>query len=331
MTKIEDIKARWDIPMVWRKLGLPGEPKIGMNRSPFREDRNPSFSIYANGQKWKDHASDEQGDVIDLVQVAMDCDKHKALDWFGGGSELHARPPRPKAPAKLVQHDWSPREVRKWEAQYPTELDLQALTDWTVAKRLGPPDLFVEEGSLRVTDHDSVVHFKDKMVRPGAGKPVFVFKQGVKLRNDLKSSRRNYWLTGGNPHNLWRVQALRYEPRLIILVEGETDCMAMANDIGLDRQAEVMGCPGAGWRPEVFIPVFKMALSRGLEHIVVAFDPDEAGRNGQAQVVRALQAAGLPATGESSGHNDLDYSDLQDRDRKKVVSHIFSVAGLAQQ
>ena len=315
MTKIEGIKARWDIPMVWRKLGLPGEPKIGMNRSPFREDRNPSFSIYANGQKWKDHASDEQGDVIDLVQVALDCDKHKALDWFGEGSELHARPPRPKAPAKLVQHDWSPREVRKWEAQYPTEKDLQALTDWTVAKRLGPPDLFVEEGSLRVSQ----------------GKPVFVFKQGVKIRHDPHSSRSNRWLTGGTPHNLWRVQALRYEPRLIILVEGETDCMAMANDIGLHSQTEVMGCPGAGWRPEVFIPVFRMAMSRGLEHIVVAFDPDEAGRNGQAQVVRALQAAGLPATGESSGHNDLDYSDLQDRDRKKVVSHIFSVARLAQQ
>lgn len=309
MTRIEDIKARWDIPTTWLKLGLPGDPKIGMNKSPFRDDRNPSLSIYSNGQKWKDHASDEGGDVIDFVQRALNCDSKEALAWFGGETDSTYRAPLPKPPKK-PSFDWSPMEVKKWKDRYPTEQDLYVLDRWAEFKRLGPVDLFVEEGSLRIDGN----------------KPVFVFQQGVKIRHDADSSRSNRWLTGGPPHNLWRVHSLCYRPRIVILVEGETDCMAMTNEIGLDKQTEVMGCPGAGWRPGYFIPAFKMALNRGLEMIVVAFDPDEAGVNGQNKVVAELQAAGLPAVGETSGCRGLDFSDLHTADRKSVIERIFSVA-----
>src|ERR1700730_5875542 len=40
--------------------------------SPFREDRKPSFSVYADGLRWKDFSSSEEGDAIDFL-VSRRC------------------------------------------------------------------------------------------------------------------------------------------------------------------------------------------------------------------------------------------------------------------
>jgi CHC2 zinc finger len=78
---IGEIKLAYRIPAAWRDLQLDGAPGKSAC-SPFRHDRNPSFSIYADGRKWKDHGTNEQGDVIDFVARAMDTDTAGALRWI---------------------------------------------------------------------------------------------------------------------------------------------------------------------------------------------------------------------------------------------------------
>lgn len=59
----------------WR----PGSPC----HSPFREDRKPSFSVYDEGRRWKDHASGESGDVVSFYAKARgDLEMAKALQEF---------------------------------------------------------------------------------------------------------------------------------------------------------------------------------------------------------------------------------------------------------
>lgn len=58
------------------RLIFPGHPvkTRGIMRSPFREDRNPSFSCFRghNGYSfWKDHSTQESGDNIDLFRKAF--------------------------------------------------------------------------------------------------------------------------------------------------------------------------------------------------------------------------------------------------------------------
>ena len=53
---------RLTIPELWRLLNLPGNPGRSC-RSPFREDHNPSFSIYDSGHLWKDHGTGLGGDA----------------------------------------------------------------------------------------------------------------------------------------------------------------------------------------------------------------------------------------------------------------------------
>ena len=67
---LQAAKERLTIAALWAMLGLPG--KYGRScRSPFREDRNPSFSVYDDGRKWKDHATGEGGDAVDFIAMAL--------------------------------------------------------------------------------------------------------------------------------------------------------------------------------------------------------------------------------------------------------------------
>jgi len=65
-TRIEEAKARFTIPILWNMLNLPGKPARSC-RSPFREDRSPSFSVSEDGLHWIDFATGERGDAIEFL------------------------------------------------------------------------------------------------------------------------------------------------------------------------------------------------------------------------------------------------------------------------
>lgn len=78
MQNLDELKALYRIEDAWRDEGLEGSPsKCG--RSPFRADQKPSFSVFADGTQWKDHATDERGDVFTFLQIARKCSFQEAL------------------------------------------------------------------------------------------------------------------------------------------------------------------------------------------------------------------------------------------------------------
>ncbi len=81
---LKEAIARLPIPVLWRKLGLPGEIRDCCSvHSPLRDDdRNPSFSIFAAGTKWKDHATGEHGDSFDLFKAVRRLEGKTAYHQF---------------------------------------------------------------------------------------------------------------------------------------------------------------------------------------------------------------------------------------------------------
>ncbi|MDB4422894.1 bifunctional DNA primase/polymerase [bacterium] len=77
------LKEVYRIHDAWEDLGLPGEPSESC-RSPFRDDLNPSFSVFDAGRKWKDYGTDEHGDVFDFVQKATGFNVFGSLLWIQG-------------------------------------------------------------------------------------------------------------------------------------------------------------------------------------------------------------------------------------------------------
>lgn len=135
-SQIPEALGRVRIYQAAAELGLHLPENPGSCLSPFREERNPSFSwfIGRDGRdRWKDFATGEGGDTLDFIQKALGCSPGEAIKGLLGmaqlapGSALQrkapapppspapSRPAQPKLPAKDLLpadlHQGSPREL----------------------------------------------------------------------------------------------------------------------------------------------------------------------------------------------------------------------------
>jgi acetoin utilization deacetylase AcuC-like enzyme len=80
MSEISACKAKLPLPDLWRRLDMAGAPRKSM-KSPFRDDRNDSFSVFEHNGKWfwKDHGAGDGGDEVDLICMARAVDKGEAI------------------------------------------------------------------------------------------------------------------------------------------------------------------------------------------------------------------------------------------------------------
>lgn len=69
LSSLEHAKDQLSIFDAWNALGLPGHPRPSC-RSPFRQDREPSFSNDPKGRVWFDHGLNKGGDVVSFVAEA---------------------------------------------------------------------------------------------------------------------------------------------------------------------------------------------------------------------------------------------------------------------
>jgi hypothetical protein len=74
------LREVYRIPDAWRDLGLEGDPRANC-KSPWRDEKEPSFSIYDDGRKFKDHGADQQGDVFEFVKLTLDTGFKEAARW----------------------------------------------------------------------------------------------------------------------------------------------------------------------------------------------------------------------------------------------------------
>lgn len=75
----EEIKNRLTIDRVGSVV-FPSWTAGKSCKSPFRQDRTPSFSVFDNSRAWKDHATDEKGDVVSFYMKATGLSFSDALD-----------------------------------------------------------------------------------------------------------------------------------------------------------------------------------------------------------------------------------------------------------
>jgi hypothetical protein len=84
---------RVTVPRLWVHFNLPGRVAPLCNvRCPWRTEKHPSFSIYAQGSRWKDHAVGEAGDSYHFYQRITGLSPRQAFRSFvilaGLGGEL---------------------------------------------------------------------------------------------------------------------------------------------------------------------------------------------------------------------------------------------------
>jgi hypothetical protein len=129
---LEEAKDRLTIPSLWAQLDLPGKPMTSC-RSPFREDRTPSFSVYDDGRKWKDHATGEGGDAADFLAHALNVSPGEGcrkLIEFAGGHRIHSPAPRPIPRASAAADSEKAVKRAGWPPfEMPTGAEISAIAE----------------------------------------------------------------------------------------------------------------------------------------------------------------------------------------------------------
>lgn len=97
--KLQAAKQIVTIPMVAARF-CPGWTPKGSCRSPFREDRHPSFSVFENGRAFKDHATGEGGDVVRFLQMASGLSPGDAIRQIIDMAGLAENKPTPQKQAR---------------------------------------------------------------------------------------------------------------------------------------------------------------------------------------------------------------------------------------
>ena len=272
MRRIEaaDIKARYTVLDVWRMLMPHSCPaKDGVYHSPFRDDRNPSFSVYDNGRKFKDHSNDSHsGDAIDFAKIATGLSTGEAIKSLSSGIStacvIPPPPPRRKMPLISNDHEKFEQESKagwdQWYSRNSIEYDNSVFSRLLINKKIDikTASSLHNEGSLGVID----------------GKPVYISKYGIKIRHEAETSRSSRWLCG-KPHGfVWRNHIL-YSPSVkhVIITESETDLMRLSAIMPQGISRLIVSAPSAAWRPSSEY-VFFIGAHRS---VTIWFDNDSSG------------------------------------------------------
>lgn len=101
---VEKIKSRLTIFDIAGRLGVALRGKNGLFHSPFREDRNPSFSISKDGKLFNDFATGDKGDIFDFYKLATRATfseaKNACAEFCGFSTIDKERPARAHRPQR---------------------------------------------------------------------------------------------------------------------------------------------------------------------------------------------------------------------------------------
>jgi hypothetical protein len=95
MSGIEQARQNLPLPDLMAKMGF-GEFAKSSVRSPFRDEKSPSWGIYESGGRWrfKDHGTGEAGDEIDFIEKVEGLDRKAAIERFCELAGAQKRPQR---------------------------------------------------------------------------------------------------------------------------------------------------------------------------------------------------------------------------------------------
>ncbi len=323
---IEDVKARYSVADAWRDEACPGSPGRSC-RTPWRADKHPSFSVYGDGQRWKDHASGDGGDVLDFLVKARGCTPAEALavarERVGcrpgaqspalSHAVVSARPTMTSttsttssaAPAyKPVVMDGDVRLA--WEAGLhwlaKVDVKMQAQVDVWRAWPEGTTRRLALQGLLSAPEWKGQRSLAWLVQYPGR---YAWFPVGWHLRHKpRREGERAVWTYAPSGVGLPGVPLVLgnfYRARLVVVCEGEWDAVTfaaaagwLASDSAWPDAVAVLGIRGAtGWRS--YIEHWRRCWPRRPRFLLIP-DNDEAGLKWHREFAGALAPLALSVT-----------------------------------
>ncbi len=313
--ELKEAIERVDVLRCWAELCPPAPRGVGAFKSPFREDRKPSFSIFRVGEHllWRDHSTGESGGAWQFVERARtDWSKREVAEWFfqvsgvdpGKGPAPKSRAERARAREKEVERiydsrraavkrnadvesvEWGDREREAWGEgrSIDPEKKLAALAekrgwpvDWCWALwDLGAISFPMDRRGKRRLAFAVEVRDAGDVVR----------QVGYHMRMYFVETRAKGWIYAPKGVAAWPFVLGRPEvARAWAVLEGQWDAASLWGALGGFEDAEafgpdslaVFGLRGAA-SVAVFLAAFRKMLSCRRPVVWLVADADEAGR-----------------------------------------------------
>jgi CHC2-type zinc finger protein len=283
---IEEVKTHFSIPELGKELFPDWQPAKSC-RSPFRDDRVPSFSVYRDGTLFMDFATGQRGDQIDFYALARGLSTAEALlelwNRLQAGAGYVARP------LKAHFHDKLDLDVRR-----PTRDDPFALP-YTPSRA---EHIRMKDDSERLLKNPAAISaiaaarswpeeilkelaFEGALGLSAASCITFNFLSGSKSRWLEPNGKRAFRWNFGKPW-FWRGEALLGAPALWI-VEGETKAIT-ALCWGWEKTRRVVAIPSASFDPAPWAYLFRD------KEVFYLADSDRAGMAAAGRIKAALGA-----------------------------------------
>ena len=217
MSDIEQARQNLPLPELMAKMGF-GEFAKSSVRSPFREEKSPSWGIYESGGRWrfKDHGTGEGGDEIDFIEKAEGLDRKAAIERFCELAGAQKRPHRQEQNPPSAKYSLNGSKPL-WE-KLREAADNEFLTKLAVSRGL-------EFTTMEWARDIGILSSKD-------GFPAF--KNGEGAHHKAESGWRFF------PHGI-ECEALTFgdkESRDVYVFESQWDALAIADAIGIEGAAK---------------------------------------------------------------------------------------------
>jgi hypothetical protein len=288
-SRIEEIKARFTIRVLWQMLGLPGSPpaKDGVKfSSPLRPDKTPSCSLYDGGKVLIDWSLGKTYDAIAFLAEVRQLGNGEAFVEFLNMAGATAAKPEQSAqrPASQKKHETMtitkenpfglPYRMSDDERRTCVAAALRLLTNQTAIESIA------ERRKWKGTTIRALA-VEPSLGITADGKLAFLYESGLKVRWKENGERIIRW-SFGKPW-LWRGGYIR-QTNTVYVTEGETDAITLI-DSGLEEDTEtsVVALPSASFQIEPWASL--LADKR----VIIATDSDEAGERATGRLVRALK------------------------------------------
>ncbi|HPA19240.1 MAG TPA: hypothetical protein PLU30_15950 [Verrucomicrobiae bacterium] len=247
MRPIEIAKDKMRIPQLWEMLGLSGKPGNPCH-SPFRKDRNPSFSVYDDGRRFNDFGNPEhRGDAVDFLRIARGLSPADAVKEFirlvgcesspqmpaarptlapgarDVGREAPTPPPRPMSSADAA---WWADGIRRLKDDSALKRQIAEWRGWPV----GLVATLADDGLMGVVFSGKVPNVAFPVVAPA--KPRGPIQTGLHLRPLPPPDGWRFHPGGGVVRALPFVLGEFRTARLLVICEGLWDAITFAHAAG---------------------------------------------------------------------------------------------------
>ena len=289
ISSIKEAKQILNVSGLWEHFQLDGSPGKSC-RSPFRNDRNPSFSVYIdkNGEeRFKDHGCGGcEGDSYDFFQQCSNLDANAAfLPFLKLAEELKDDPTsgifRPVTRRDTTEIPDLPPDFR----EQTWAMRKRLLTDRDLMDRFAKSRGWHSETVWALADQGSLGWHEDG--------PAFIYQTGIKVRPGWFNGGERIvrWICGST--GIWRQEMISKKQKVYI-TEGETDCISLVDcRIERDERTVIVATPSATTFKPGWGQTFKGKC------VTLCYDNDEAGRAGIEKAAEIL----LPFASEITTFN----------------------------